>query len=52
LVYAEIYHDLRSRGRVLSQLDMMLAALSRSMDAVLLTDDRDFEALPDLQIEN
>ncbi|HZW29323.1 MAG TPA: type II toxin-antitoxin system VapC family toxin [Isosphaeraceae bacterium] len=52
LVYAEIFHDLRARGRVLSQVDMMLAALSRSMDAVLLTDDRDFEALPDLQIEN
>jgi tRNA(fMet)-specific endonuclease VapC len=52
LVYAEIYHDLRARGRVLSQVDMMLAALSRSMDAILLTDDRDFEALPDLQIEN
>jgi tRNA(fMet)-specific endonuclease VapC len=52
LVYAEVYHELRAGGRVLSQVDMMLAALSRSMDAVLLTDDRDFEALPDLQIEN
>jgi predicted nucleic acid-binding protein len=31
---------------------MMLAALSRSLDAILVTDDRDFEALPDLQIEN
>ena len=52
LIYAEIYHDLRARGRVLSQVDMMLAALSRSLDATLLTDDRDFEALPDLRIEN
>ena len=51
-VYAEIYHDLRTRGRVLSQVDMMLAALSRSLDATLLTDDRDFEALPDLRVEN
>jgi len=25
---------------------------SRSLDATLLTDDRDFEALPDLRIEN
>jgi len=31
---------------------MMLSALSRSLDATLLTDDRDFEALPDLRIEN
>jgi tRNA(fMet)-specific endonuclease VapC len=51
-IYAEIYHDLRARGRVLSQVDMMLASLSRSLDATLLTDDRDFEALPDLQVEN
>jgi tRNA(fMet)-specific endonuclease VapC len=51
-LYAEIYHELRARGRVLSQVDMMLAALSRSLDATLLTDDRDFEALPDLRVEN
>ena len=51
-IYAEIYHDLRARGRVLSQVDMMLAALSRFMDATLLTDDRDFDALPDLRVEN
>ena len=31
---------------------MMLASLSRSLDATLLTDDRDFEALPDLRVEN
>jgi tRNA(fMet)-specific endonuclease VapC len=36
-LYAEIYHDLRSQGRVLSQVDMLLAALARSMNATLLT---------------
>ena len=51
-VYAEIFHYLRVRGRVLSQVDMMLTALARSMGATLLTSDRDFEALPNLQIEN
>jgi tRNA(fMet)-specific endonuclease VapC len=51
-LYAEIYLDLRSRGRVLSQVDMLLAALARSMKATLLTSDRDFEALPDLRVEN
>lgn len=51
-LYAEIYQDLRNQGRVLSQVDMMLAALGRSMDAILLTSDRDFEALPDLRVEN
>jgi tRNA(fMet)-specific endonuclease VapC len=52
LLYAEIYHELRDHRRVLSQVDMMLAALSRSMSATLLTSDRDFDALPDLRVEN
>ncbi len=37
---------------MLSQMDMMLAALARQQKLVLLTTDRDFEALPDLAIEN
>jgi tRNA(fMet)-specific endonuclease VapC len=51
-LYAEIYHHLRDQGRVLSQVDMMLAALCRSMDATLLSSDRDLDALPDLRVEN
>jgi predicted nucleic acid-binding protein len=31
---------------------MLLAALSRFMDATLLTSDHDFDALPDLRVEN
>jgi tRNA(fMet)-specific endonuclease VapC len=50
--YGEIYHDLRRRGRVLSQVDMMLAALCRELDLTLATTDRDFEALPWLRCEN
>ncbi len=44
--YAGIYHELRRKGRILSQVDMMLAALARQMRLTLLTTDRDFEALP------
>jgi tRNA(fMet)-specific endonuclease VapC len=51
-LYAEIFHYLRAKGRVLSQVDMMLAALARLMDATLLTSDRDFEALPEMRSEN
>jgi tRNA(fMet)-specific endonuclease VapC len=51
-VYGDIYHDLRRRGRVLSQVDMMLAALARHMDLILLTADQDFDTLADLQREN
>jgi tRNA(fMet)-specific endonuclease VapC len=50
--YGEIFHELRDRGRVLSQVDMMLAALARLMDLTLLTSDRDFEALPDIRKED
>jgi tRNA(fMet)-specific endonuclease VapC len=51
-LYAEIYHELRDKGRVLSQVDMLLAAMTRSMSATLLTSDRDFDALSDLDVEN
>jgi predicted nucleic acid-binding protein len=39
-------------GRVLSQVDMMLAALARQMGLILLSSDRDFEDLPGLSVEN
>jgi tRNA(fMet)-specific endonuclease VapC len=51
-IYAEIYHRLRDEGRVLSQVDMLRAALCRSMDATLLSSDRDFDALDDIRVEN
>ncbi len=51
-IYGEVYHDLRRRGRVLSQVDMMLAALAQKLSLTLLTTDRDFEALPGLPTEN
>jgi predicted nucleic acid-binding protein len=50
--YGEIYHGLRARGRVLSQADMMQAVLARQMNLVLLTSDRDFEALQEISTEN
>src|SRR5207249_4220081 len=51
-LYAELYHELRNRGRVLSQVDMLLVALARSMGSTLLSSDRDFEAISGIQIEN
>ena len=39
-------------GRPMSQVDMMLAALVRQSGWILLTADRDFEALPDIRKEN
>ena len=50
--YGLVYHELRDAGRSMSQVDMMLAATSRFLNATILTSDRDFEALPDIPTEN
>jgi tRNA(fMet)-specific endonuclease VapC len=50
--YADAYHQLRKAGRALSQVDILLAALARHWNAMLLTTDQDFQALPDIQTEN
>ena len=50
--YGAIFIDLVRRGRSLSHVDIVLAALARQMDLTLLTTDRDFEALPDVKAEN
>jgi len=50
--YGEIFQDLRRRGRACSQIDMMLAALARQTGMTLLTSDKDFDALPELSVEN
>jgi predicted nucleic acid-binding protein len=51
-LYGAVYSELRRLGRAFSQVDMMLAALARQHHLVVLTPDRDFEALTDLRVEN
>jgi predicted nucleic acid-binding protein len=51
-LYGGVYLDLRRQGRVLSQVDMMLTALARRHKLTVLTADKDFEALPDVRVEN
>jgi tRNA(fMet)-specific endonuclease VapC len=50
--FGAIRDELRAKGRVLSHVDVVLAALARTMRLTILTTDRDFEALPDLVAEN
>jgi tRNA(fMet)-specific endonuclease VapC len=50
--FGELYVELRRNGRAMSHVDIVLAALARSMDLTILTTDRDFEALPDIRTEN
>jgi tRNA(fMet)-specific endonuclease VapC len=51
-VFADIRGELKNKGRVMSQIDIMVAAIARQQSAVLLTTDRDFESLPDIACEN
>ena len=51
-IFSDVYHELRRKGRVLSQVDMMVAALTRQMNLTVLTSDRDFEALPNIPKED
>jgi tRNA(fMet)-specific endonuclease VapC len=51
-LYGAVYIELRRQGRALSQVDMVLAAIARQHKLTVLTTDSDFEALPDLRVEN
>lgn len=51
-IYEPLALGLKARGRVLSQVDMMVASLALSLDATVLTTDRDFEAIPSLRVED
>ena len=47
--YGDVYMELRRKGKALSQVDIMVAALARQTKLTILTTDRDFDALPDLR---
>jgi predicted nucleic acid-binding protein len=51
-IYGETYVELRRLGRVLSQVDIMVAALARQMKLTILTTDNDFDGLDDIRTEN
>ncbi len=51
-IYGKIYVDLKRRGRALSRVDIVLAAMAKRDRLILLTSDRDFEALPEIRTEN
>jgi tRNA(fMet)-specific endonuclease VapC len=48
-IYGKLHMELRRRGRVLSQVDIMVAALAQQINLTILTTDRDFEALPHIR---
>jgi predicted nucleic acid-binding protein len=50
--YGKLYLVLKSRGKVLSHVDILLAALAKMKKLTLLTTDKDFQALPEIPTEN
>jgi predicted nucleic acid-binding protein len=51
-LYGVIHMELRRRGRVLSQVDIMAAALARQLRLVILTTDGDFGAVSGIRTED
>lgn len=51
-VAARLWGDARRRGYQLSDVDVLLAAMSLRLQAIIVTDDRDFDHLPLVQTQN
>ena len=52
LEFAELFRELRSIGRVMSQFDLLIAALARQHKLILLTADQDFRPVTGISVES
>ena len=43
---AQFWADTRSTGKQLSDVDLLVAALAKRLDAIIISNDDDFDALP------
>jgi predicted nucleic acid-binding protein len=50
--FAEIFRELRSAGRMMSQFDLLIAAVGRQHNLIVLTADKDFQPVSRLRTEN
>jgi tRNA(fMet)-specific endonuclease VapC len=51
--YGRIFADLKRRGRVIQQIDMMIAAIAFSLgNCTVVSSDSDLSAVPGLAVEN
>jgi predicted nucleic acid-binding protein len=51
-IAAKLWGDARRRGRQLSDVDVLLAAMTLRLNGILVTDDGDFAYLPLVRTEN
>ena len=51
--YAQLHHDLQSKGQTIGSLDMLIAAHALALDVVLVTNNtKEFERIEKLKLEN
>lgn len=51
--YAQLHHDLQSKGQTIGSLDMLIAAHALALDVVLVTNNtKEFERIERLKLEN
>jgi tRNA(fMet)-specific endonuclease VapC len=50
--FGNLFQELRQAGRMLSQFDLLIAAIARQHDLTLLTADSDFQGVAGLRVEN
>ena len=51
--YAQLRHDLQSKGQTIGSLDMLIAAHALALDVVLVTNNtKEFERIERLKLEN
>ncbi len=43
---AQFWADSKSKGRQLSDIDILIAAIAHRIDAIIVSSDADFDALP------
>ncbi len=51
-LYGELFKKVKKKGRVLSHVDLVLAALATQFKVTILTTDKDFRATPEIKTEN
>jgi predicted nucleic acid-binding protein len=47
---AEIYHELRKKGTLINEFDILIAGICKANHAHLITFDKDFAKIKDLQV--
>lgn len=50
--YGDLLNKVKKKGRILSHVDLVLAAMAIHLNVTLLSADKDFEATPEIKIEN